>query len=121
MTEKQMLPKSQRLNLKKDFKWAASGKKLETKYAKFFVRFGENQFPRIGIAVSSKVFKNATDRNRAKRLISAAVESLYSSLPNSINIVALPKHGVIEVKSGLVLLDLEEALKNKDLLVRSEK
>ncbi len=108
-----MLPKSQRLNLKKDFKWVASGKKLETKYLKLFVKLGDNQMPRVGIAVSGKSFRKATQRNRAKRLVSAAFESLYASLPSAINIVALPKARVIDVKSSDVLLDLKEALRNE--------
>lgn len=111
-----MLSKDKRLNLKKDFKWVASGKKMETQYLKIFTRTGDNQSPRVGIANSSKVFKNATDRNRARRIVSAALESLYERLPNNINIVVLPKQGVIEVKSGLVLLDLEETLKNDKII-----
>lgn len=111
-----MLPKFQRLNLKKDFKRIAAGKKLETKYLKLFVKMGDNEFPKVGIAVSAKVFKKATERNRARRVVSAAFESLYSGLPATINIVALPKAGVIEVKSGDILLDLEEWLKQEKIL-----
>lgn len=111
-----MLPKSKRLNLKKDFKWVAAGKKLETQYLKLFVRIGDNQGARVGIAVSAKVFPKATLRNRAKRLVSAAFESLYSSLPATINIVALPKAGVVKVKSGAILLDLEAVLKNAKII-----
>ncbi len=111
-----MLPKPQRLNLKKDFKWVAAGKKLETKYLKLFIKMGNNEFPKVGVAVSSKVFKKATDRNKAKRVVSAAFGSLYSSLPSAINIVALPKAGVIEVKLGDVLLDLEAILQSEKII-----
>lgn len=111
-----MLPKEKRLNLKKDFKWVASGKRLETKYLKLFVKTGENQIPNVGVAVSSKVFKKATERNRAKRLASAVFEVLYSRLPNTINIVALPKAGVNKVKSSDILLDLEKILKDEKII-----
>lgn len=111
-----MLPKSQRLNLKKDFKWVASGKKIETKYLKLFVKEGENTQPRVGIAVSTQVFKKATQRNRAKRVVSAAFQSTIYLLPSTINIVALPKAGILDVKSKDVLLDLEEGLKGKRLI-----
>ena len=111
-----MLPRKNRLNLKKDFKWAASGKKIASKFAKLFIRVGDNQFPRIGIAVSSSLFKKANERNRARRVISASLESLYSKLPQSINIVALPKVAVLDVKSGDILLDLEEKLKNEKII-----
>lgn len=110
-----MLPKSQRLNLKTDFKWVASGKKLEGKYFKLFIRMGENNKPRVGIALSSKTFKKATERNRAKRLLSQAFQATIlpfgGPLPSNINIVALPKPGIVSVKSADVLLDLEEVLK----------
>ena len=88
----------------------ASGRKLETKYLKLFIKLGENEKPRIGIALSSKNFKKATDRNRAKRVTAQAFQSIYSTLPNNINIVALPKSGVLDVKSGDLSLDLEEVL-----------
>lgn len=106
-----MLPKSRRLDLKKDFKWVANGKKVETKYLKLFAKPGDNQMPKIGIAVSSKVFAKATERNRARRLVSAAFETLYPNLASAINIVALPKAGILKVKSGDILLDLEEGLR----------
>ena len=103
-----MLPKSQRLNLKKDFKWVAAGKKLETKYLKLFIKSGENQTARVGIALSSKNFKNAIERNRAKRITAQAFQSVYPSLPKNINIVALPKTGILSVKSSELEKELKE-------------
>lgn len=111
-----MLSKDKRLNLRKDFKWVASGRKLETEYLKLFIKLGDNESPRIGIAVSSKFFKKATDRNKARRLTSAAFEALYASLSPTINIVALPKAGISKVKSSDVLLDLEETLKHAEII-----
>ncbi len=111
-----MLPKPQRLNLKTDFKWVAAGKKLETKYLKLFIKTGDNQMPRVGIAVSSKVFKKATERNRARRLTSSAFESIYNRLPKDINIVALPKAGITSVKSSDALLDLEGKLTDEKII-----
>jgi len=108
-----MLPKSNRLNLKKDFKRVASGRKLESKYLKLFIKEGENQGARIGVAISSKTFKNATDRNRAKRLVFQAFQIIISGLSPTINIVALPKIGVLKVKSADVLSDLKNALKHE--------
>lgn len=111
-----MLPKNKRLNLKKDFQWVAGGRKLETIYLKLFVRFGSNQMPMVGIAVSGQVFKKATERNKARRITSAVFETLYSALPQSINILVLPKAGVIAVKSSDLLLDLEERFKNEKII-----
>ncbi|MBI3103475.1 ribonuclease P protein component [Candidatus Daviesbacteria bacterium] len=111
-----MLPKSQRLNLKTDFKWVASGKKIESRYLKLFIRWGENKTPRVGIAVSSRIFKKATERNRVKRLVSQAVQSIIHDLPSTINIVALPKQSILNVKSGDVLLDVESKLKDEKII-----
>lgn len=111
-----MLQKNKRLNLKTDFKWVAAGKKIESKFLKLFVRLGDNQTPRIGIANSAKTFKKAHDRNRARRLTSAVFESLYGKLPKSANIVALPKENIITVSSGDVLIDVEEVLKNNKIV-----
>ncbi len=113
-----MLAKSKRLNLKKDFKWVASGKKIESRYLKLFIRLGENNTPRVGIAVSSRTFKKATERNRAKRLVAQAFQSTIYHLPSTINIVALPKKAILEVKSGDVLLELEEVLTDEKILNR---
>ncbi len=132
-----MLPKTKRLNLKTDFKWVASGKKIDTKFVRLFVKMGDpsthsintqgrtewnrsttrsaRSGPLVGIAVSSKSFKKATQRNRAKRLTSVALESLYPLLPSRLNIVALPKTAIIGVKSQDVLLDLMKCYeKNTD-------
>lgn len=111
-----MLPKSQRLNLKKDFKWVATGVKLNTKYLKLFIKHGGNVFPKIGIATSGKVFKKAHERNRARRLAAEAFQSTVYRLPSTANIVALPKEGILSVKSGMVLLDLEQALKYEKII-----
>lgn len=129
-----MLPKSQRLNLKKDFKWVAAGKRIESKFLTLFIKTNDNVFPKIGIATSGKVFKKAHQRNRARRLVSQAFQAIYTKLPASpdaslaesrrasrggpptINIVALPKEGIISVKSNDVLLDLEQALKYEKII-----
>lgn len=108
-----MLPKHQRLNLKKDFKWVASGKSRNLQRFNLFIKYGENEFPLIGIATSKKYFKKATDRNRARRLMSKAFEDIYESLPKNVNIIALPKTGVIEVKSEDLSKELKDVLKNE--------
>lgn len=105
-----MLAKPKRLNLKKEFKWVASGKRVDLKHTTFFIKKGENSFPRVGIALSGKHFKKATERNRARRLTSVALEHLYEKLPNNINIVALPKLGVLAVESKDLIQEYEEII-----------
>lgn len=114
-----MLPKLSRLNLKKDFERIASGKRLETKYMRLYFREGDpsaSSRPRIGIASSSKVFRKAVDRNRARRLTSSVFESIYTHLPTRLNIVALPKMSILGVKSTDVLEDLEKKLRDEKII-----
>ena len=114
-----MLPKRQRLNLKKDFKRVAEGAKLNTKYLKLFIKMGDpltGQGPKIGIAVSGESFKKAHERNRAKRLVAQAFQSTAYCLLPTANIVALPKEGILSVKSSDVVLDLEQALKHEKII-----
>lgn len=111
-----MLPKDRRLNLKKDFKWVAAGKRATSRNFSLFIKYGENGFPRMGVATSKKNFKNAVDRNRARRLLSKAFENIYSILPYNVNIIALPKQGLIEVKSEDLSKELEDTLKREGIL-----
>lgn len=106
-----MLPKNKRLNLKYDFMWVLTGKKIEGSLIKLFIKPGENNFPKVGISVSAKVFNNATDRNRARRLVSKAFEDLYSRLDYNLNIIALPKIGVLEKNSGEIKTEIDRMLK----------
>ncbi len=92
------------------------GKFIDSKYARLYIRLGNNQFSKIGITASSKIFKKAVLRNKARRLMSAALEPLYGKLPKSINILALPKVTILGVKSGDVLLDLEQVLTNEKII-----
>ncbi|KKS63927.1 ribonuclease P protein component [Candidatus Daviesbacteria bacterium RIFCSPLOWO2_01_FULL_43_38] len=105
-----MLPKSQRLNLKKSFKWVVAGQKLGDNYLQLYIRAGENAQPLVGIATSKNAFKKAVERNRARRLVSAGFEGLYDKLPNGINIVAMPRSGVLELTSAEVTKVLEGLL-----------
>lgn len=106
-----MLPKNKRLNLKYDFKWVSTGKKIDGSLIKLFIKPGENNFPRLGISVSAKVFRKATDRNRARRLVSKAFEDLYKRLEHNLNIIALPKIGVLEKSSDEIKTEIDKMLK----------
>lgn len=111
-----MLAKEKRLNLKKDFTWVASGQKTENDLLKLFFRFGNNNQPKVGIAVSSKTFKQAVERNRARRVVSFGMETFYGMLPASINIVAMPKATTLKIKSKELVVSLEALLKRSKIL-----
>lgn len=102
-----MLPKNSRLNLKKDFKWIIKGQVQEGELLKLFFRRGSNQGPRLGITTPTKVFKRAVDRNRARRLASAGFEKLFKNLPESINILAIAKKGLLDKKTQDVFEEIK--------------
>lgn len=84
---------------------------MEGDLVKCFYRLGENRMTLVGIAVSAKVFPTAVERNRARRLVSWAVEKLYSQLLPALNLVIMPKKGVLKLKSEEVKQVLEKDFK----------
>lgn len=106
-----MLPKQDRLNLKRNYSFVTGGKRLEGLNLKLSFRFGSNNQPLIGIAVSAKIFKKAVDRNRARRIISKGLEGIYQHLPPAINIVAVPKNGILKRSSFEVIKEVEELVR----------
>jgi len=111
-----MLSKEKRLNLKKDFTWVASGKKITHPFFILFIRSGSNSLPRVGITASKSIFKKAVGRNRARRLVSAAVESLYDTFLKDINIIILPSSKVINVTSKEIEKELKSLFQKEGLI-----
>jgi len=107
-----MLPKEERLNLKKDFKWVSSGKRAQTGNFKVFYRFGDLQTPRVGIALAKQQFRKAHDRNRARRLSSTVVQRLYPRLRKGLNLVIMPKVDILKTHQEVLSQELENV---KDL------
>jgi len=91
-----MLDKSKRLNLKRNFRIVSQGKKDFTSHFTLMSRRGENTRALVGIALSKQQFKSAVERNRAKRLTAEAVAIVYPSLRNNLNLVIIPKTGVLK-------------------------
>lgn len=111
-----MLPKNKRLNLKKSFKWVVAGQRLGNNYLNLYFRSGENTVPLVGIATSKSDFRKATERNRARRLVSTGFEALYDKLPGGVNMVAMPRRDVLELTSAQVSGVLEELLQKGKVL-----
>lgn len=111
-----MLPKNKRLNLKRDFLKVVSGQKNEDDLVKLFSKYGENKDPLIGIAVSSKTFKKAVERNRARRLVSKVCEDLYDRLPEGLNLIVMPKAEVLIYKSFELEPKIEKSLMKAGIL-----
>lgn len=111
-----MLSKDQRLNLKKEFSWVASGSRIEDNLIKLFFRFGTNKSARVGIAVSSSIFKLAVERNRARRVVSKVFENLYLQLPANINIIVMPKKESLTADMTSLENQVSQVLKKKAII-----
>ncbi|QQG43747.1 MAG: ribonuclease P protein component [Candidatus Daviesbacteria bacterium] len=105
-----MLPKLNRLNLKFQFKEVITGGKVSHKFGNVYLKYGDNNKPKIGVALTTKVFKKAHERNRAKRVISAAFEKMLVKLPANINILVVPNAEVLKVKSEELLKEYENII-----------
>ncbi len=102
-----MLSKDKRLNLKTSFKFVAGGKRVENRYFTIFFRADSNERCLVGVAVSGKQFKEAHDKNRAKRLVFTAVQNIYPQLLNNLNLVIMPKAGVLNLSVEDIIKELE--------------
>lgn len=102
-----MLPKNKRLNLKNDFKWVASGEKIETSSLKIFLKYSNNNQPLVGIAISGQLFKKAHLRNKYRRIISSVVEKVYNDLKQNINLVILPKESIKKTNKDELLSEFK--------------
>lgn len=111
-----MLAKDQRLNLKYSFKWVMAGHRAETSFYKMFWRFGDNTQPLISITASTKIFNKAVDRNRARRLTSAAIQPFYPQLLANLNMVIMPKYQLLARSSMDISKELKNSLTNAKVL-----
>lgn len=104
-----MLAKQNRLNLSRNFKFVSAGKRIETPSFKLMFRMGENNHPLVGIALTKKNFRKANLRNKVKRKTAKAIESIYGSLPNQINLVIMPKIKALESSDDDLIKELTNA------------
>lgn len=110
-----MLPRHQRLNLKRSFKWVRDGKKAEGNLVKLYLRFGENELPLVGVATSKDSFKRAVDRNLAKRKVFSSFQSIYQNLPKGLNIIAMPRSAALNANQEEIDKEIKELLKDEKI------
>jgi ribonuclease P protein component len=105
-----MLPKTNRLNLKTSFRWVASGKTYSSPFFKLFYRTGENNEPLVGVSIVTASFKQATLRNKAKRLMFELAREYLALLPNNINLVIMPKPEIFKTEDEALRKEFRNAL-----------
>ena len=87
-----MLPKAKRLTKKKDFmKLAVQGRSIFGPFATLRARQAANSDTRVAFITSTKVFKKAVDRNRAKRRMREVVRLVWPDLPPGMQLLFVLK------------------------------
>ena len=69
---------------------------------------------RLGITVGKKI-GNAVSRNRAKRVISAAVRQIFPQIPKGYDYIIVARTRILTVKSTVVAESLLKVLKSAEL------
>ena len=105
-----MLAKNQRLNLKTNFRWVASGQSFTSRNFKLFYRLGENETPLVGVSIVSAQFKKANLRNSAKRICFKLAQDIYSQLPKSLNLVIMPRAQVLDLPKEELSQEFQNAI-----------
>jgi len=90
-----MLEKDKRLRKSRDF--ALLSQKGRVVYGSLFtLRFRQSEeATKVGFVASTKVFKRAADRNRAKRRLRAALRDLEAEWPKKYDLLFITKRDVI--------------------------
>jgi ribonuclease P protein component len=87
-----MLPKPKRLTKHRDFlKIAAKGHVVFGPLATLRIRSVKDEPTKVAFITSTKVFKKAVDRNRAKRRMREAVRLLWGELPQNSHLLFVLK------------------------------
>lgn len=105
-----MLAKNQRLNLKTNFRWVASGYSLSSRNFKLFYRLGENNHPLVGVSIVSAQFKKANLRNQAKRICFKLAGELYGQLHKNLNLVIMPRAQVLDLPLEQLSREFQNAI-----------
>lgn len=113
-----MLAKKFRLTGAKDFARVQNeGKVFQSEnFGIAYVNREDTEPSRFGFIVSTKIAKDAVDRNRYKRAMSEAVRMESINLVNGYDVVFLAKTSIPRVSTANVMKEVREALRSSNLL-----
>lgn len=103
------LPKNRRIKAEKDFeKIFKSGRAV--RHPLFLLKFLNSSFPycRAAVSVPVSVSKQATERNRLKRIFLAALEKVFPRCRSGIDLVIVASPAALEKKIDQITRSLED-------------
>lgn len=101
-------PKAARLLKKKDFRFRPYRKFFTDRFKFYFKKDGAG---RLGISISKKVLKRATDRNRLKRLLRESYREIRLMVPK-VDIHVVAREGDLERWKDLKKKDIQKEWEN---------
>ena len=113
-----MLAKKFRLTGTKDFdRIQKEGKVYQsTNFGIAYLKRGDEGFSRFGFIVSTKIAKDAVDRNRFKRAMSEAVRTSMTDITPSFDVVFLAKTSITRVPTEKIMKEVCVSLRECGLL-----
>lgn len=108
-----MLAKKFRLTEQKDFKRIQEEGKVyqSSSFGVATLEKSDEDVSRFGFIVSTKIAKDAVDRNRFKRAMSEAVRMCSVDIKNGFDVVFLAKTSIIRIPTSEVMKEVRESLK----------
>jgi ribonuclease P protein component len=106
---REALPRSARLTKPGEFKRVFQRPMISAdRCFKVLAQVGGGQGPRLGMAVSRQVDRNATGRNRIKRIIRESFRRRFAAGGLPIDFVVLPRRECATICNGELFQSLEE-------------
>ena len=112
-----MLAKKIRLKGKKNFdRIEKEGKVYQSaNFGIAYIKRGDGDPSRFGFIVSTKIAKDAVDRNRFKRAMSEAVRLASIDLENGFDVVFLAKTSIVRVPTSEIMKEVRFSLRESGL------
>jgi len=112
-----MLAKKFRLTGTKDFERIQKEGKVyqSTNFGIAYLKRGDAGLSRFGFIVSTKIAKDAVDRNRFRRAMSEAVRIASIDLTSGFDVVFLAKVSIARVSTAEIMKEVRLALKGSGL------
>lgn len=112
-----MLAKKYRLTSSRDFsRIESSGKTFQSdNFGVGIFDRGDKNPPRFGFVVSTKVAKDAVDRNTIRRHMSETVRMLTGDIKDGLDIAFLAKPGIIRVPADSIVREVREAIRKSGI------